>query len=366
MIESRGRVFDDPNLQLAVLEAACVRELVPWFDKPQFFARTLGEPWDDAAPYNESVHPGVRDHLLDVDVAPHLGAILSIDWDATAEVIYSTWSNWDRDDRTFHIRSLEGIELLTRLRRFRCALCAFEDLAPLVQLPELEEIVLVGATIHALTDFARMPALERVDLRACRYVHRGRVPLEAETLRSLGIELTFDGSMAPPPRPSRRPRRATTRSVMPAEERRSTRPPKIVDRELPIPATPAASLVERIEGRIPDIARALSVDITGEPQITRRRDDTKLGYTRVRESVLEAASMRVWTQLVREFRSLRELSAVTVTIEIKTGAPRMRTLRLKLYRNDGGHMVDNLALSASGLEPSEIRQLLAALGMPAV
>jgi hypothetical protein len=135
-------MFKDPNLQLAVLEAAWDAKLLPPFDKDAFYRGVLGETWD-ANRDGEEVDERTREALLGIALPPEiLESIEVMEWgggeDAQSHILHF----WDGEDETFDVTDLDGIGACRSIRDLDLGASHVTDIGPLADLKKLESLEL--------------------------------------------------------------------------------------------------------------------------------------------------------------------------------------------------------------------------------
>jgi hypothetical protein len=201
--------FKDPNLHLAVLEAAWDAKLLPVFDKDVFYRDVLGETWD-ANRDGEKVDERTRSALLAIPLPPDvLARIETLEWGGGEATQHFVFHSWDGEDETFDVTDLTGIGACANLRQLSLDVAALTDIAPLRELPKLEwfrlnyggnSVVLehqgrVSVTegpaegeLQDLRPLLELKALARLDIGS-RYRNDDRNRGVLQELRKRGVQL---------------------------------------------------------------------------------------------------------------------------------------------------------------------------------
>jgi hypothetical protein len=125
--------FRDPNLQLAVLDAAWEAGLLPPYEKAA------------ASPDPDAVDEAVRSALLAIELPRSvLESIREIDWGGGKVIQHLVIEMWDGEDDVFNVKDLSGIAACRNLRALSLIAASIADLSPLLDLPALASVK-VGA-----------------------------------------------------------------------------------------------------------------------------------------------------------------------------------------------------------------------------
>ena len=140
--------FRDPNLQLAVLDAAWEAGLLAPYRKAV------------ASPDPDAVDTAVRNALLAIELPRAvLESIQKIDWGGGKEIQHLIVETWDGEDDIFNVTDLSGIAACRNLRTLSLVAASIADLSPLLDLPSLASVQ-VGAQ-YADNARSRCPASAR-------------------------------------------------------------------------------------------------------------------------------------------------------------------------------------------------------------
>jgi hypothetical protein len=177
----------DPNLRLTLLQALWTAKLAPVFDREAFFRDVLGEEYDFEAPYNDEVHEGVRNALLQIPITEEqLSKLKLIQWDGGDEIHGLIWENWDGEDGTFDVHDFTGIELCRNLEWLAfTAGSQVKDLSPLLGMRSLAKVVLFNRPFEALEPFEKLPALR--ELAVC-YIDGDSSRQSLKRLQQKGVD----------------------------------------------------------------------------------------------------------------------------------------------------------------------------------
>jgi hypothetical protein len=142
--------FRDPNLHLAVLDAAWSTGLLAPFRKTR------------PAPDPEAVDKPVLDALLATDLPPSvLGAVERIDWGGGKAIQHLVVEMWDGEDETFDVTDIAGIGACRNLRTLALVAASLEDVSPLLDLPALRDLRIAGVYRDNAANRAVLEELQR-------------------------------------------------------------------------------------------------------------------------------------------------------------------------------------------------------------